>query len=357
MLKILITNLTEKSDTQTKMLLQLYKIVNEKKYEITDNLNEAELILVCDAFFDNYGERIFKNEILKNYTNKCFLLSNMDRPLPLFRGILTSAEKSFFNFGRIRSCSYTAALPNFKNPFIENYYLNNEKQPEKKFLFSFIGRNSDPIRKPIFLNDFGRKDILIANTENSFNLYNRDNDFLNKQHFYFETLLQSKFALCPRGWGTNSYRLFEAMMLGVAPIIISDEWILPKGPDWKTFSLIIPYKNIKLLEKIIIENEARYLEMGIKAKEAYVKYFDDKVFFNYIISNCLNIKKNQFLPESILFQLISPLIAKYQKFKNGKVISVRNGINLISSNPKAILRKSTISKIKKVFRYDGSNTR
>jgi hypothetical protein len=345
LLKILITNLGKKSDSQTKMVLQLFKIATLTQYAITNNPKEADLILVCDAYFDNYGEVILKNEILKNYTNKCFLLSNIDRPLPIFRGILTSAEKSFFNFGRVRSCSFTAALPNFKNPFIENHFRNNKKSIEKKFLFSFIGRDSDPIRRPIFQTDFHRNDILIENTENSFNLYNRNNDFLNKQEYYFETLLQSKFALCPRGWGANSYRLFEAMMLGVAPVIISDKWILPKGPDWKSFSLIIPSKHINSLEKVIIENEYRYFEMGIKAKEAFLKYFDDKVFFDYLITNCLEIRKKQLLPESFLFQNISPLIGKYLKLKDEKLKSIGNGVRLILSEPNQLFRKATIEKI------------
>lgn len=334
MLKILVTNLTEKSDSQTKMLLQLFKIATQSKYEITNNSKEADLILVCDAIFDNYGEMILKNQILKNYTNKCFLLSNVDRPLPMFRGILTSAEKSFLNFGRIRSCSYTSALPNFKNPFIEKYYFKNEKPIEKKFLFSFIGRNSDPVRRLIFLADFDRNDILIENTENSFDLYNRNNDFLKKQQYYFEILLQSKFALSPRGWGANSYRLFEAMMLGVVPVIISENWVLPKGPDWKSFSLIISPKNIKSLEKVIAENDYRYVEMGIRAREAFLKYFDDKVFFDYIIDNCLAIRKKQLLRESFLFQNISPLIAKYLKFKDGKVVSISKAAKLIFSRPR-----------------------
>lgn len=350
MLKILITNLTEKSDTQTKRLLLLFKNATQTKFAITINPKEADLILVCDAFFDNYGEMMFKNQILKNYTNKCFLLSNIDRPLPLFRGILTSGEKSCFNFGRIRSCSYTAALTNFINPFIHQYFLNNEKPVEKKFLFSFIGRDSDPIRRAIFLNDFDRNDILVENTENSFDLYNRNNEFLKKQKYYFETLLESKFALSPRGWGANSYRLFEAMMLGVAPVIISDKWLLPKGPDWKSFSLIIPSENINSLEKIIIENEFRYLEMGIKAREAFLKYFDDKVFFEYITNNCLEIRKKQLLPESFLFQNISPLIAKFLKFKDRKLVSIRNGVDLILSQPTQIFSRTTITKVRRLFK-------
>ena len=34
-------------------------------------------------------------------------------------------------------------------------------------------------------------------------------------------------------------RLFEAMRLGVAPIIASDDWVYPRGPDWSACSVVI----------------------------------------------------------------------------------------------------------------------
>jgi hypothetical protein len=133
-------------------------------------------------------------------------------------------------------------------------------------------------------------------------------------------------------------------------LIRTDEWLLPKGPDWKSFSLILPSKNINSLEKVIIENEYRYIEMGVKAKEAFLKYFDDKVFFEYIINNCLEIRKKQLLPESFFLQNISPLVVKFLKFKDGKLVSMRNGADLVLSQPTQIFSRTTITKVKRFFK-------
>ncbi len=36
----------------------------------------------------------------------------------------------------------------------------------------------------------------------------------------------------PRGIGASSVRIFEAMRAGRAPVIISDDWIVPPVGDW-----------------------------------------------------------------------------------------------------------------------------
>jgi len=59
---------------------------------------------------------------------------------------------------------------------------------------------------------------------------------------YTELLLNSQFALCPRGNGYYSYRITEAMSAGAIPVILSDRYVLPFDDivDWKAFSVIIP---------------------------------------------------------------------------------------------------------------------
>jgi hypothetical protein len=43
--------------------------------------------------------------------------------------------------------------------------------------------------------------------------------------------------------------------------------------------------------------------MGRKAKHVYDKYFSDKNYFSYIVQNCIEIKKNQILPEKFFFKI------------------------------------------------------
>ena len=42
-------------------------------------------------------------------------------------------------------------------------------------------------------------------------------------------ILSAKFALCLKGIGLSSFRIFEAMLLARAPVIIADGW---SAPSW-----------------------------------------------------------------------------------------------------------------------------
>jgi len=257
------------------------------------------------------------NKVLKKYTNKCFVLSNVDRPVTIYRGLYGSAEKSFFNFGRIRSCSYTDVHEPFKNSFIAQHNFNDVLP--KEYLFSFIGRNCHESRRRIFEKEFIRKDIFIEDSTEIFNLYEKETRVLAREKFYYETLLKSKFSLCPRGWGATSYRLFESMQLGVAPVIISDEWVFPKGPKWDQFSIIIKTRELPQLEQIIADKEDRYKEMGKLAKFNFDEFFSDKKYFTYIIENCLELKSKQLIPELFYYHLNPALLFFFKaktKFKN-----------------------------------------
>lgn len=44
---------------------------------------------------------------------------------------------------------------------------------------------------------------------------------------FIDVSRQSKFVLCPRGYGLNSFRFFESLSLGVPPILVSDDCALP----------------------------------------------------------------------------------------------------------------------------------
>lgn len=311
-------------------MTELYSFADSNRYLLTDNPVNADIILLCDLRFDNYYQTISKNEILKKHINKCFLLSNFDRPTTHIRGLYTSAERSFFNFGRIRSCSYTASYDPYKNPYVWNH--NPIMSQNKKYLFSFVGRNCDISRDKIFCMDFTRKDLFFEETSKTYDIYQRDLKGLTMEKKFYESLLSSKFSLCPRGWGANSYRLFESMMLGVSPIIISDEWVLPKGPRWEDFSIFIKVKDIANLEKIVSKYEHKYIEMGQAARQAYLQYYDEKVYFNYVIENLLQIRSNQVIPESFHYNLLLVKIS-FLKMKRRVKKLVKKII------PKDLLRK------------------
>ena len=52
---------------------------------------------------------------------------------------------------------------------------------------------------------------------------------------FVELMSRSVFALCPRGYGRTSYRMYEALQLGCIPVYIHDEPWLPYADelDWR----------------------------------------------------------------------------------------------------------------------------
>ena len=90
---------------------------------------------------------------------------------------------------------------------------------------------------------------------------------------YVQLLRSAKFALCPAGWAPASFRIFESMALGIAPVIIADEFVAPAGPDWRSFSLQVKEADLWALEPILERHVDRHEEMGALAHQAWCKYF------------------------------------------------------------------------------------
>jgi hypothetical protein len=171
----------------------------------------------------------------------------------------------------------------------------------KKHLFSFTGRDSAEVRKTIFRLP-PNPEVFVVYTTDKFNLFGHSLPAQAKwEKKHCETIAVSKFCLCPRGVGSASVRLFESMRMGVAPIILSDDWIFPKGPDWSELALIVPENNVDRLCDIAKQNEGRALEMGRKARLAYEKFFADEVYFNYLVDQMVDIQRSQKIPERVFW--------------------------------------------------------
>jgi len=273
--------------------------ISDQRHVLVDDPESANIILVGNVREqEGWGKRIIQNKIFKEFPGKSFALSGDDRPLFLHHGIYDNGSKNLISKHRIKTGSYTLSPEKYQNPYVKKHYENHTIMKNKEYLFTFKGRDSHPIRKQLFEMQFQRKDIEITDSSN-FNLWsNEEIDKSQVQRDYCDLILNSKFTICPQGSGVNSIRLFESMQLGVAPVIISDRWRYPSGPDWQEFSITISERQIHNLEEIVCGYEDLYADMGQKARQAYYKYFSEPVYFNYLIDNCLEILRTQKIPES-----------------------------------------------------------
>ena len=91
-----------------------------------------------------------------------------------------------------------------------------------------------------------------------------------------EMLGRSIFALCPRGYGKTSFRMYEAMQLGCIPVYIYDEPWLPYADvlDWNEFAVLVPQSELPRLHEILASHSSAHIRAKQEClREVYPRYF------------------------------------------------------------------------------------
>ncbi len=135
--------------------------------------------------------------------------------------------------------------------------------PDVKTIFcSFVGRLTHPVRGKI-VNELSNKPGYYISWQK------------HSTYEYCRILAASKFVLCPRGYGWNSFRIAEALQYGAMPVIISDEYIVPHpgNPIDDFVAVNIPELSICIIDDVIrlIDDKGQY--SAEVCKMAYSKYF------------------------------------------------------------------------------------
>lgn len=157
-------------------------------------------------------------------------------------------------------------------PLLCKHHVKPFIKPSKKYLASFVGNlNTHSLRGEMAaaLND--RSDVIIQHG----NIGTRS---------YVKLLLQSKLALAPRGYGGSSFRLYEAMQLGVAPLLLGDV-------DTRPFKRFLPWQQISIYVDNIEELNAaldnktdeELKEMGIRAAEIFSNHLTFQRWCPYVL--------------------------------------------------------------------------
>ena len=310
-----------KNPLRVEYLQELARIAQPQIHTLVENPEEADLIIITrenptNAHINLSDPQV--NSLLKKYLDKCYIITQTDKPLYALAGLYASGKKSFWFVRKhlIRGCSYIYSLYHKSwdgNKFVR---IPENTDIEKKYLFSFIGASNSWVRKSLFKLRLERSDLLLRCT-NYYDQWNvNDNDREATQKEYVQTILNSRFVLCPRGVGTGSIRLFEVMKLGVAPVIISDEWLPPQGPDWNSFALFVKESDIKNIVQIVESYASEYGERGRLARKAWEKYFCDTVVFNHCIETLEELKTSRILFFERFIILSYPLMLTIDRLRN-----------------------------------------
>ncbi len=239
--------------------------------------DDADLILFVEHSTDAgaYFQHVRRHDLHRRRPQDCFLFCSTDRMIPFLPGVYAGVERSWYRSSWTRSGPYLGIGQNLG-------VAPAAGRCDPRWLFSFVGTpHSAPIRARVLALRHTR--ALIRDTADA----NRN---ALPPAEYADTIRNSAFVLCPRGGGTASFRLFETLMHGRVPVIISDEWMAPVGPDWSGFSLRVAEADVPQIPALLEAHEPAAAEMGRAAREAWEEWFAPEVLFHRIIDWCLDIE-------------------------------------------------------------------
>jgi hypothetical protein len=250
------------------------------RYSLSDNPEDADLIVYVEPWYiksREYVNTLLSEDLIVRHPNRCFAIDCADTCWGLMPGVYAGLRALQVDRKRFRSGGYLTEY----NPISSQVY-QEKKDINPKLLFSFRGHASSPVRLKIFEANFSKEDVSIQRT------YEWCNHSHVQKRLYLEEIINSKFVLCPGGNCPCSIRLFEVMKMGRAPVILSDDWVSPDGPQWLDFSIRISESRIDELPEIIKSYESKAFIMGKLAREAWENWFSPDVIYirmlNYIES-------------------------------------------------------------------------
>jgi hypothetical protein len=212
------------------------------------------------------------SELYLSFRAKSLCITESDIPTFRLPGLYAANAKALVTGPRTRTINYFISERERGNPEVRRMI---GQQTEKRYLYSFMGGSNSWARKRLFRAVQSQADTLVEPTD-SYNHWNADpadTDMRARQmRRYAEVMAASKFALCPRGCGLSSYRLFESMSLGITPVIISDRWRPIEGIDWR-FALFIRESQIPQIDRIVRAHADEWRQRGEAGLAVYRQVF------------------------------------------------------------------------------------
>ncbi len=299
-------------------------------HAVVDNAEEADIILFVEsAQFDDYlYKQLRQHPLVARYPRKVFMYNEVDKPWCALPGLYGCMPKRYFQSNRQVAFGFVHT----PNDFVKSIY-EQERDAEREYLFSFVGALSHRCRKHIMA--LSERTPSVQDTSD-FNVWHCSADVKASQGQNFADIMASShFVLCPRGLGTSSFRLFEAMEAGRAPVIISNQWVAPDCVDWD-FAVRIPEHDIQSIPGYLaaIADEAK--ERGEAARKEWEKTFARDRFFDTAVSSVAVLADSRQRNSSkVYLQNLRKVLVKGEMELTTNARKIRDRVTGISSTPSA----------------------
>lgn len=278
-MKVMVLTNSEFEWTSATVLVDLARF--STSHQLTSDVDDADLAIFPDPHITpswSSGQRFRRDAVAQELMRRrvLFVYDERDLPRPDLPGVYTSLRRSAPRWTRA-----TAYLRN-------DLHLQPQPLVTAELLFGFIGGPSHVVRRRVAALTSPRGSVVLLDAAQP--RPQTDDHFL-------EALAGAKFALCPRGHGPSSYRIFEAMAAARVPVIISDDWIPPSGPEWQEFSIRVPEREVDRIPELLGAAEPRFEVMARQARAAFEEHFAREVVFDRMIEQLVGLSHR--VPSSV----------------------------------------------------------
>jgi len=223
---------------------------------------------------------------------RTFVFSQKDDPVPWAPGVYASVPTSHADSSCFAGGFYVAHHHHGADGIAGDLEAARELEPSA--LWGFMGTLSNhPVRRR--LRDVRDLDGFVLDTQHFSDVvrwgWQSSHRVEGREAFstYASMLGRSSFVLCPRGYGSSTIRLFEALQVGRCPVVISDDWLPPPFVDWSSCSITVPEARILELPKILRERESEAASLGRQARTVWECFFSPQNRLRTLVDACLTL--------------------------------------------------------------------
>ena len=285
-----------------------------------DDPREADLILFVEtsSAAGHYFELVRRHPTYREFARKSYLFSSTDKVVPFLPGVYASIERRWYWPAWTRSGHYLGVK--------ERGALRYDPDRLPSRLFSFVGdAGTHPLRRRLMR--LRHPDAILIDTHSESLAIERGErpQMLPEEYVarYASAIADSAFVLCPPGGGTSSFRLFEAMMLGRVPVIVSDQWVPPDGPDWERVSVRITESEVETIPARLESLAADAPAMGEAARTAWLDWFSEGASFHRTIEWCLDLARSA--PARAGLRRYAPYVQMLRPYHAARSVAKRLG--------------------------------
>ena len=260
-----------------------------QRHSLVQQPDDADLI-IAPIQFGGYGPfltTLKRSHLYRAYRDKIFLYCMDDEQYPSLPGIYPSIRTEWVRRGWALGGHYLSQT-------LSKFDFACLPPSQRDILFSFAGSSrTHPIREKILQLKHPRSFLFDSSPKTEQTpWYNKDQNTVHQLRQQFQDVItRSQFVLCPRGVAPSSIRVFEAMQAGCVPVIISDELVLPQGPDWPTLSVVIAERDIAAIPELLEQLEPKFAAMSLASREAWEEFFSPQSSFETLVDWCTQLKQ------------------------------------------------------------------